>query len=631
MPHTCITCDCLSGDECLKNSLESQETGFPHGYEMSCWESDWESYKEPENCYYAKPSERPTLVEPPKPKSPKKEKKGLDEERLERINILAEQCKIYGQLHDAGRLTPADTKKYVVVLRELDRLKAIECCRWDRIAFAQRYFNNGRLLKPETPSPPFHYDLAKMIQNAIDDTAHNSFLAAVAPRSHAKSVFGTVITALHAACYGIHPYFVIIGNRQEGAKQLLAMVKYELMNNDELRRDFGDLYNKSQWSQMEIVTSTGIKIQAAGSGDALRGLNHLGARPWILMDDIEKDPDVNSADYRDKMHEWFSSTVVPLGSPSPGGTKIIWVGTILHNDSVLNRVMKNDTRFKTKRYSAIVAWPERMDLWDQWGEILNSRDFEDAQNEDEAAQMAGAKAGEFYEQNKKEMDQGAEVLWPERISLYDLMVIRQQNRLSFLKEYQGDPKDETTILFNQFTYYDLSEINLDDLDIYGALDPSLGKTDKSDLSAIVTIGRHRKTGIIYVLDVDAKRRSPDKIIEDVIEKAKQFTYRQFAVETVQFQYLLKTDLDKRSAIEGVYIPTKDINPHGNKYLRIASLEPLVTNGFIRFAKTQRGLITELEEVTTSGGLPKYDDMADALEQATSLVRLNKRRLSFGAL
>ncbi|WP_407310537.1 phage terminase large subunit [Desulfosporosinus sp. SB140] len=554
-----------------------------------------------------------------------------DQERLQRIGILTEQAKIYGQLHDNGKLTPVDTKKYVATLRELDRLREIEKCRWDRIAFAKRYFNNGRLLKPETPSPPFHYDMAKMIQDAIDDTTHNSFFAAVAPRSHAKSVFGTVITALHTACYGIHPYLVIIGNRQEGAKQLLAMIKYELMNNDDLRRDFSDLYNKSQWSMMEIVTSTGIKIQAAGSGDALRGLNHLGARPWILMDDIEKDPDVNSADYRDKMHEWFNSVVVPLGSPSPGGTKIIWVGTILHIDSVLNRVMKGDTRFKTKRYSAIVSWPERMDLWEQWGEILTNRNFDDAENEDEAAQMAGAKALEFYEHNREEMDRGSEVLWPERMSLYDLMVLRQQNRLSFLKEYQGDPKDETTILFNQFTYYDLSEINMDDLDIYGALDPSLGRTDKSDLSAIVTIGRHRKTGIIYVLDVDAKRRSPDKIIEDVIKKAKQFDYKGFGVETVQFQYLLATDLAKRSAIEGVYIPIREINQSKDKWLRIASLEPLTTNGFIRFTKAQRELISDLQEVGTDGSLPKYDDRPDGLEMAVSLVRQNKRRLAFGTL
>jgi predicted phage terminase large subunit-like protein len=522
-------------------------------------------------------------------------------------------------------------KRYVAVLRELERLREIEACRYDIMRFAKRYFNNGRLMKPETPSPPFHYEMAELIGEAINDKTRNSFVAIVAPRSHAKSVLGTVITALYIACYGIHNYVVIIGNRQEGAKQLLAMIKYELMNNEELRRDFGDLYNKSAWSMMEVITSTGVKIQAAGSGDALRGLNHLGSRPWILMDDIEKDPDVNSADYRDKMQDWFNSVVVPLGSPSPGGTKIIWVGTILHVDSVLNRIMKNDTRFKTKRFAAIRTFPERMDLWDEWTDILNSRDYGDADNPDQAAEIAGRKAREFYEANREEMERGADVLWPKRMSLYDLMVLRATNRLAFLKEYQGDPRDESTVLFGQFTYYDLSEINPDDLEYYGAVDPSLGKNDKSDNSAIVTIGRHKKTGIIYVIDCDAKRRSPDKIIEDVIEKARRFNYRQFAVETIQFQHLFMTDLAKRSAIEGVYLPIREIKPNSDKWLRIAALEPLVTGGFIRFAKQQRELIAELEEVGSDGSLPRNDDRADALEAAMSLIRQNKRRIAFGTL
>ncbi|UJF36539.1 phage terminase large subunit [Paenibacillus hexagrammi] len=554
-----------------------------------------------------------------------------DNERRERIDILTQQADIYSQLHDSGRLDSKEAPKYVAVLRELDRLREIEACRYDIMRFAKRYFNNGRIMKPETPSPDFHYDMAGLICDELNAKDRNSFIAAVAPRSHAKSMIGTVVSIIYSAVYKIHDYFVIIGNRQEGSKQLLAIIKYELMNNDELRRDFGDLYNKSSWSMMEIITGNGVKIQAAGSGDALRGLNHLGSRPWVFCDDIEKDPDVLSPDYRDKIHEWFNSTVVPLGSPSPGGTKIVWVGTILHVDSVLNRVMKNDTRFKSKRFSAIVEWPTNMDQWDQWGELLNKRDFDDVESEDEAAQKAGKLAREFYDANRKEMDEGAIVLWPDRMSLYDLMVIRQANRKSFLTEYIGDPRDDSTVLFGSFTYYDLAEINMNDLEIYGSVDPSLGKNGRSDLSAIITIGRHKRTGINYVLDVDAKRRSPDKIIEDIIAKTDRFKYRGFAVETIQFQHLFMTDLAKRAAMEGAYLPIREVRPNSDKWLRIASLEPLVSNGFIRFQKSHRELVDELENVSVDGGLPRNDDRADALELAMSLVRQNRKRLAFGTI
>lgn len=554
-----------------------------------------------------------------------------DDQRRQRIDILTQQCSLYGQLHDSGRLDQKDATKYVSALRELDRLREIEACRYDIMKFAKRYFNNGRIMKPETPSPEFHFDMADLICDEINAKDRNSFVAVVAPRSHAKSMLGTVITALYVACFEIHKYLVIISNRQDGAKQLLATIKYEMMNNDELRRDFGDLYNKSAWSMMEIIAANGVKIQAAGSGDALRGLNHLGERPWCLMDDIEKDPDVLSPDYRDKIQDWVNSVVIPLGSPSPGGTKVIWVGTVLHVDAVLNRVMKNDTRFKSKRYPAIVEWPERMDLWDQWAELLNKRDFDDVQSEDEASQKAGELAKQLYADNKAEMDRGAVVLWPERMSLYDLMVIRTANRKSFLTEYIGDPRDDSTMLFNQFTYFDLADLNFADLDFYGAVDPSLGKNARSDLSAIVTIGKHRRTGICYIVDVDAKRRSPDQIIEDIISKTERFNYRGFAVETVQFQHLFMTDLAKRAALEGAYLPIREIKPNGDKWLRIASMEPTVTNGFVRFQKNQRELIDELENVSVDGGLPRNDDRSDALEMALSLTRQNRKRLSFGTL
>ncbi|MCZ8512413.1 phage terminase large subunit [Paenibacillus filicis] len=556
-----------------------------------------------------------------------------DTERIEKINLYTEKVNIYEALFNQGNLDESSMHKYISSLKELERLKQIESYRYDIMAFAKRYFNNNRLLWPKTPSPEFHYDMAKMICNAVNDKDHNSFLGFIAPRSHAKTILGTTITALYIICFQIHPYLVIINNKQEGAKQVLTNIKFELENNDELIRDFGDMYNRRKWSESEIITANNILVEAVGSGDAIRGKNHLGNRPWVLIDDLEKDPDVYSPTYRDKMHNWFNSTIVPLGSPTQGGTKIIWVGTILHNDAVLNRIIKNDTRFKTKRYSAITSWPERMDLWEQWGLILNKRDWDEAENEDHAKEIANLKAREFYDSNMIDMEEGAEVLWKERISLYDLMVIRQANRKSFLTEYIGDPKDDTTVLFRDFTYYELSDINMDDLDIYGAVDPSLGKNDKSDLSAIVTVGKHKKTGIMYVLEVDAKRRTPEKIIDACIEKARIYNYRSFVVETVQFQFLFMTDLAKAALSRGVYLPIKEIpKPNGDKWLRISSLEPFVSNGFLRFQKNQHELIAELEDVGTDRSLPRKDDRSDALEMVVSQIAKSKRRgVALGSL
>lgn len=531
------------------------------------------------------------------------------------------------------------------------------------MAFAERYFR-GRILWNGVPCAEFHFDMMKRIQRAVNDDDKGHMLAFACPRSHAKTMMGTVITSLYCIAFNIVPYIIICNAKQDGAADFLKTIKNEIISNDKFREDFGDLVGKT-WGMLDIVTANGVRVQAVGAGEAMRGRTHLGKRPKLLIiDDLEKDKDVESPKYRDEMESWLNSTFIPLGDPER--THVIYLGTTLHPDSVLVRVMKNDIRFTSRRYPAILQFPTNTELWERWEEILKRRDFTDEEvqyaleelerieaerageegpneddeftvksdeddNTDAYAKVAGFYAERFYEEHKAEMDEGGRVLWPERMSLYALMLIRSTKRKSFLTEYQNQPKDETTVLFKDFTYYDLSEINMNDLDIYGALDPSLAKSANSDLSAIVTIGRHRTTGIIYVLDVDARRRPPDKIIADVLEKARQFNYREFGVETVQFQHLLATDLRKRSAIEGVYLPIREIKPNSDKWLRIASIEPLVSNGFIRFAKTQHELIAELEEVGTNGTLPKHDDRADALEMAVSLVRQNKRRIAFGTL
>jgi predicted phage terminase large subunit-like protein len=548
-------------------------------------------------------------------------------------------------------------------LRELDRLREIEACRYDIMRFAKRYFT-GRLLDPKIPSADFHYDLTQRIVRAVNDDEKGHFLAFAASRSHAKTTMGTVIPSLYCIAFSIVPYIIICNAKQDGAADFLKTIKNEIVSNEKFREDFGDLVGKT-WGMLDIVTANGVRVQAVGAGEAMRGRTHNGKRPKLLIiDDLEKDPDVLSPKYRDAMENWLNSTFIPLGDPEK--THVIYLGTTLHPDSVLMRVMKNDVRFTSRRYPAILKFPKNTHLWDEWEKIVHRRDFSDEEvefalaeierkeaehmgssdqendefavgdetvgdKEDVMAKVAGFYAEKFYEEHKEEMDEGAKVLWKERMSLYSLMLIRATKRKTFLTEYQNQPRDETTILFNQFTYFDLSEIDMNDLDIYGAVDPSLGKTNKSDFSAIVTIGRHRKTGIIYVLDVDAKRRPPDKIIEDVITKARHFDYRGFAVETIQFQALFATDLAKRSALENVYLPIREIKPSSDKWLRIASLEPLVSNGFIRFQKTQRELIDELENVGTNGSLPEHDDRSDALQMAVSLVRENRRRISFGTL
>ena len=72
-----------------------------------------------------------------------------------------------------------------------------------------------------------------------------------------------------------------------------------------------------------------------------------------------------------------------------------------------------------------------MDLWAQWERVYGS-----------GLPTREVDALMYYQAHKEEMDAGAGVLWPERESLYDLMLLRATiGPAAFESEKQGNPRD----------------------------------------------------------------------------------------------------------------------------------------------------------------------------------------------
>src|SRR5690606_32672665 len=99
---------------------------------------------------------------------------------------------------------------------------------------------------------------------------------------------------------------------------------------------------------------------------------------------------------REKLKSWFTQTVMPLGDPKGKRTAYIYMGTIVHVDSLLNNVIRHSAEFKSTLYKAIIEEPERMDLWEQCRAIYLDENLP----KDERVR----KAEEFYLANKEEMD-----------------------------------------------------------------------------------------------------------------------------------------------------------------------------------------------------------------------------------
>lgn len=545
------------------------------------------------------------------------------QERLERIELLKRQAELMKQ-----DLQPDKMPKYYELLKEIAKVQRIEDGYQNIMTFAKNYFEDvpvpHNLLYKETPSPPFHYELVDILRDTIL-TKGNAHLAIAAPRSHSKSTLASNIVPCWIVAYQQDvqaPFWIIVNAKEDGAKQFLDIIKRTIEDNPAFREDFGDLVGDT-WNSTEIITKNNVKIQATGSGGSIRGSRFLNARPNVLIDDLETDQSVATPEQINKTMDYFRKTLLPLGDPN--NMKIVYVGTILHYNSCLNQVINEMPNFKAYKYRAIAEFPTNMSLWNDWEEIYNSRN--EGSNPMEASRLAREKAMKFYTDNKEAMHEGAVVLWPERMNLLELMEKRVQDRISFLSEYNNEPLDEDTRTFQKIVYYDSKDLPpLEELEIYAAVDPSMGNSKRSDPSVIITVGRAR-TGIVYVLDVDEKRRNPNQIIKDLFAKAEIYNYTMVSIETVAFQQFFKQEVVKRSAERGLYLPIKEFKSTVKKEIRIASLEPHFSSGIIRISHHQKNL----EEQLLYFPKTSHDDIVDALAQVFELCKQGSGRFYFGKL
>lgn len=481
------------------------------------------------------------------------------------------------------------------------------------------------------PSPEFHRELDAIWQQGVlkgrypltaADTKTISRLpgvrrAVAAPRGHAKSTNLTFKGTMHSTLYGYKHYPIIISDSSEQAEGFLDNIRVEFEENTAILEDFGPLAG-SVWRSNVLVTKTNIKIEAIGSGKKIRGRKHRNWRPdLIILDDVENDENVRTPEQRKKLKDWFDKAVSKCGDDY---TDIVYIGTLLHYDSLLAKTLANPA-YRSIKYKAVIRFSQADDLWQQWETI-----FTDLSNDDREADALA-----FFQAHKTAMLEGTQVLWEEKLSYYDLMVMRvSEGEASFNSEEQNEPINPDDCLFMEewFEYYNEAEINFRDpvFDFFGFIDPSLGKTKRSDFSAIVTLAKHKGSGYMYVVDADIERRHPDRIIADVLAKERWLRasfghgYRKLGAETNQFQWFLKEELAKASAKAGLYLPIEEVQQTSDKVMRVQTLQPDVKNKYIKFNRRHKRLLEQL----TQFPMGAHDDGPDALEGARSIAKKVKR-------
>ncbi len=442
------------------------------------------------------------------------------------------------------------------------------------------------------------------------DRARGSKLNVLAPRGSAKSTLATLAYVLRCAVSGAEPYIWIVSDTRQQACLHLANLKLELLDSPQLARAYpGAVGRGPVWRASAIELSNGVRIEAFGTGQRIRGRRHRAARPSLIVcDDLENDSHIESARQRERSRTWFHGALMKAGTPR---TNVVNLATALHREALAVQLHAT-AGWSSRIFRAIRRWPGNMALWEAWEELYT--------NPTDPAYRAEAR--KFYEAHRNDMEAGAAVLWPEYEDLYLLMQMRAEGgRAAFEREKQNSPISPELCewpegYFNDSVWFETWPRGLRVKVI--ALDPSKGiDARRGDYSAFVLLGVDRQ-GILYV-EADLARRSVPQIVADGAELSLRFQPDAFGVEANQFQDLvgaeLEAELRRRGVLGARPVP---LDNQVNKLVRIRRLGPLLAARRLRFkagSPSTRLLVGQLRDFPVGD----HDDGPDALEMGVRLA------------
>jgi len=367
-------------------------------------------------------------------------------------------------------------------------------------------------------------------------------VAIAAPRGHAKSTCVSHAFVLSKVLFREARYVLIISNIESVASNFLAGIKKELQENKDLIELFKiRRFVKDAVTDIIVECTDGRKfrITALGAEQKVRGRLWEGTRPdLIICDDFEEDEMVESNDRREKFRNWFFKALVPALSRKG---RIIVIGTILHMDSLLFRLMKNKS-WTSKLYKAHKGFDDFSNiLWpDMWPE----------------------------ERLRSERDEKINEGCPEAYS----------------QEMLNDPIDQSDAFFRREDFIPMEDGSKEvPKNYYAAIDFAISDQDKADYTAIV-VGGMDEVGLLYIVDVLRFRGDTEEIISQMLATQIKWRVEGWKAEDGAIRKALEGELYRRMLDGNTILNISTGVPTKDKRTRARAIQGRVRAGGVRFDK-----------------------------------------------
>ena len=444
------------------------------------------------------------------------------------------------------------------------------------------------------PFAEFHFQI-------ISEALQSRYIAVAAPRGSAKSTLLTFLRPLHAICFNLETFIVIVSNTYQKAAMALENIKKELRENEKLKSDYGIVIRRDAEGDSIFVTRSGQEIRVLCKGaeqiGSIRGEKFGPQRPTlILVDDVEDDEMVRNPERRKELQELYDEALTPALDFKLG--KICVVGTILHDDSQLAKLVSAN------------LYPEYSKL------IFRGRNVDDK--------------GKFTS------------LWEDKWTVEELNWIEKNKPDVFAKEIQNDPVAGSKQVFHKedFRYW---RIENDQYILFGTEGEIVSKGNLSDCKAAISCDlawTERKEGDFSVVmsgfltpksdllveNCNYKRgMRPDEMIELLYSmrdrlKAHTGSYIPIGFEKAMLEKVTKWFLQKVGRERNDPLFFKELQWDADKLTRcLAKLQPRYAQHMIY----HRHGMGELEYQLTRFPSASHDDCVDGLQGLCQLLTFPK--------
>lgn len=429
-------------------------------------------------------------------------------------------------------------------------------------------------------SPKCHYDWWQLCCSS------HPKVAIAAPRKHAKSTAITLAYVLACVLFRNKKYVLVVSDTITQATQFLGDIKKELADNDKLRTLFKvDCFEKDTEDDVIIRMLDGhkVRITAKGSEQKLRGLKWNNKRPDLIVgDDMENDELVMNKERREKFKRWFYGALIPCLS-STGSIRI--VGTILHEDSLLNNLMPSPWDRNTIIEPLIQYSKNARQSWKALKYRAHTDDFK-------------------------------HILWPENYSK-EWFLAQRQDFIDrgiadvYSQEYLNEPIDETVAYFKKNDF--VSQTRDDEkktLRYYIAGDLAISKEETADYSVFVIAGVDENK-ILHVKNVIRERMDAREIVDCIINLQRIYEPDLFGIEEMQVSKSIGPFLREEMIRTGVFVNLMPLKHGGkDKIARARSIQGRMRARAVKFNKSDEWYAS-FEDELCKFPRGRNDDQVDA--------------------